>query len=54
MVLLMATVGKYFCYIFDQATVIASYYLDCVSKLSKIIPMTVRSDRGSENSLLKF
>ena len=36
----------------NNARVIASYYLDCVSKLTNVIPMIVRSDRGSENVIL--
>ena len=32
--------------------VIASYYLDCVSRLNNVIPVIVRSDRGSENVAL--
>ena len=36
----------------NNPKVIASYYLDCVSKLNNTIPMVVRSDRGSENVTL--
>ena len=36
----------------NNPQVIASYYLDCVSKLNNIIPIIVRSDRGSENVIL--
>ena len=32
--------------------VIASYYLDCVSRLNNVIPVIVRSDCGSENVVL--
>ena len=36
----------------NNPRVIASYYLDCVSNLNNVIPMIVRSDRGSENVVL--
>ena len=36
----------------NNPQVIASYYLDCVSKLNNVIPMIVRSDRGTENVVL--
>ena len=36
----------------NNPRVIAFYYLDCVSKLSNVIPMIVRSDRGTENVVL--
>ena len=36
----------------NNPRVIASYYLDCVSKLNNVIPMIVRSDRGTENVVL--
>ena len=56
MVPLMVTAEKHFGYILDQVIinlrVIAPYYLDCVSKLNNVIPMIVRSDRGSENVVL--
>ena len=36
----------------NNLRVIASYHLDCVSKLNNVIPMIVRSDRGTENVAL--
>ena len=36
----------------NNPRVIASYYLRCVLRLSNVIPMIVRSDRGSENVVL--
>ena len=36
----------------NNPRVIASYYLDCVSRLNNVIPMIVRSDRGSENVVI--